>query len=60
LNNHTVYIVNAIMTLNSTGVADGLPCNARDRKATGSSRKRDFFNYWNTGVDLGSSGKVWH
>ena len=59
LNNHNVYIVNTSMSiLNSTGVADGLPCNARDRKATG--LKRDFFNYWNTGVDLGSSAKVWH
>ena len=39
------------MRLNSTGVAEGLSCNACDRKVTGSSLKMDFFfNYWNTGV----------
>ena len=60
MNNHNVYIFNTSMRLNSTGVAEGLLCNACDRKVTGSSLKREFFNYWNTGVDLGSNGKVWH
>jgi len=31
------------MRLNSTGVAEALPSNARDRKATGSSLKREMF-----------------
>jgi len=46
---HNVYIFNTSMSLNRTGVAEGLPCNARDRKVTGSSLKRDFFQlleYW--------------
>ena len=30
------------MGLNSTGVAEGLSCNACDRKVTGSSLKIDF------------------
>jgi len=37
LNNNNVYVFNTSMRLNSTGVAEGLPCNARDRKVTGSS-----------------------
>ena len=45
------------MRLNSTGVAEGLSCNACDQKVTGLSLKRVFVNYWNTGVDLGSNGK---
>ena len=30
LNNHNVYVFNKSMMLNSTGVAEGLPCNARE------------------------------
>jgi len=48
------------MRLNSTGVAEGYI--ARDRKVTVSSLNTEvffFFNFLNTGVDLGSSGKVW-
>ena len=44
LNNHNVYILNTSMRLNSTGVAEGLPCNASDRKVTGSSLKRELFS----------------
>jgi len=46
------------MRLNSTGVAEVLSFNARDRTVTGWSLNTEgfFFNYWNTGVDLGSSG----
>jgi len=32
------------MRLNSTGVAEGLSCNACDWKVTGSNLKRDFFS----------------
>ena len=38
------------MRLNSTGVAEGFPCNAHDRKVTRSSRNREVFfqllEYW--------------
>ena len=57
--NHNVYVFNTNMSLNSTGVAEGLPCNARDRRVTGSSLNREVsFNYFYTGVDFGSSGKA--
>jgi len=59
--NQNVYVFHTGISINSTGVAEGLPCNARDRKVTGSSLNREvFFNYWSTGVDFGSSGKAWH
>ena len=43
LNNHNVYVFNTSMRLNSTGVTEGLPGNARDRKVTGSSLNRETF-----------------
>jgi len=46
LNNHNVYVFNTSMRLNSTGVAEGLSCNARDRKATGSRSFFQLLEYW--------------
>jgi len=59
LNNHYAYVFITSMRLNSTGVAEGLPCTAHDRKVTGPSLNREvIFNDWKTEVDLGSSGKA--
>jgi len=50
------------MRLNCTGVAEGLPFNASNRKShvVRASTEYFSFNYWNIGVDLGSIGKIWH
>jgi len=50
LDNHNVYVFNTNIRLNSTGVAERLPYNARNRKVTGSSLNREvcfqLLEYW--------------
>jgi len=51
LNNHNVYVFNIRMRLNSTGVAEGLPGNVRDRTVQVRSSTEKFFQLLESTLD---------